>query len=67
MGASPTTGGGVWSTGGAAVDGSGNIYRGDGQPAATRGEPITGTNYDYSDSVVKLSLGNFVELPRKNP
>jgi outer membrane protein assembly factor BamB len=64
---SPTTAGGLWATGGAAVDGSGNIYVATANPLPPEGEPITGTNYDYSDSVVKLALGDFVEHPKEEP
>jgi outer membrane protein assembly factor BamB len=42
------TGGGLWTSGGLAVDGSGNIY------GATGNTFVTST-YDYSESVIKLS------------
>jgi outer membrane protein assembly factor BamB len=64
---SPTTAGGMWATGGAAVDGSGDIYVATANPLPPAGEPITAASYDYSDSVVKLSLGDFVSAPMSEP
>ncbi|MGA7704342.1 MAG: PQQ-binding-like beta-propeller repeat protein [Solirubrobacteraceae bacterium] len=65
--ASPSTSGGaVWAPGGPAVDGEGYVY-------ATTGNPdppanTMATKYDYSDSVVKLSLSrDFIEDPALGP
>lgn len=64
---SPTTAGGMWATSGAAVDGSGDIYVASANPLPPENEPITNANYDYSDSVIKLSLADFVEHPKEEP
>jgi outer membrane protein assembly factor BamB len=63
----PTTAGGVWATSGAAVDGSGDIYVATANPLPPAGEPITTANYDYSDSVIQLSLADFVAHPKEEP
>jgi outer membrane protein assembly factor BamB len=62
---SPTTAGGMWATSGAAVDSAGDIYAATANPLPPEGEPIT--SYDYSDSVVKLSLADFVAAPKEAP
>jgi len=61
----PTTAGGMWATSGAAVAGSGNIYAATANPLPSADEPIT--EYDYSDSVIQLSLGDFVSAPAVEP
>jgi outer membrane protein assembly factor BamB len=58
-----TTAGGMWATSGAAVDGSGNIFAATANPVP----PSTITDYDYSDSVVELTLGDFVSSPTEEP
>jgi len=60
-----TTAGGMWATSGAAIDSSGDIYAATANPLPPAGEPIT--EYDYSDSVVQLSLGDFVSAPTVEP
>jgi hypothetical protein len=55
------SGGAVWAPSGPAVDGAGNVYATTGNPDPPAGSPAT--IYDYSDSVVKLDLADFVADP----
>ncbi|HEX3911676.1 MAG TPA: PQQ-binding-like beta-propeller repeat protein [Solirubrobacteraceae bacterium] len=64
-GATHVTSGGVWETSGVAVDGSGAIYAATANPVPPEGEPAT--VYDFSNSVLQLSLGNFVSTPSASP
>ncbi len=57
-----SSGGAVWAPAGPSVDGAGNVYATTGNPDPPAGE--TATEFDYSDSVVKLDLANdFVADP----
>ena len=64
-GAGPTTAGGMWATSGAAVDGSGDIFAATANPLPPPGQEAT--VYDYSDSVIKLSLSDFSANPLSEP
>ncbi len=55
------SGGAVWAPSGPAVDGEGNVYATTGNPDPPVGEEAT--EYDYSDSVVKLNLADFTANP----
>jgi polyvinyl alcohol dehydrogenase (cytochrome) len=61
----PATAGGMWATSGAAVDEAGDIFATTANPLLPAGERAT--VYDYSDSVLKLELSDFVAEPLSEP
>lgn len=54
-------GGAVWAPSGPTVDGEGNVYATTGNPDPPDGDELN--TYDYSDSVLKLGLADFVADP----
>jgi outer membrane protein assembly factor BamB len=60
------TAGGVWATSGVAVDAAGRIYATTANPLP-EGKPITVAAYDYSNSVLELSLDDFVGAAKESP
>ena len=61
-----TSGGAVWAPGGPAVDSEGYVYATTGNPNPPQGHPAS--TYDFSDSVLKLSLNrDFFEDPALEP
>jgi outer membrane protein assembly factor BamB len=58
------TAGGVWATSGVAVNAAGKIYATTANPLP-EGKPLT--SYDYSNSVLELSLQDFVGAANESP
>jgi len=54
-------GGAVWAPSGPAVDGEGHVFTTTGNPDPPDGDELS--SYDYSDSVLELSLADFVADP----
>lgn len=55
-------GGAVWAPSGPAVDGEGHVFATTGNPDPPDGDELS--TYDYSDSVLELSLADFVANPK---